>query len=107
MTRDETRGQLALKELHKYTEPQAFFVSGDGKLGSKLYALEERRSKLIHEIGHLWSEIAEVDRKEHWTRAVPQVLHDTLESYQTECGIVAAEAFLKRHGWTVTRPEAK
>ena len=106
MTRDEARGQAALKDLDRYTQPQCFFVAEDGsKLTRKLYALERKRSELIEEITKVWAQIAEVDASEYWTRSLPQTLHDTLENYQTECGIVAAEAFLKRHGWTVERPE--
>ena len=106
MTRDEARGQAALAQLDKYTAPQSFFVAEEGKLGRKLYDLERKRSVLIEQIAAVWSEIAEVDKSEYWTRSLPQALHDTLENYQTECGIVAAEAFLKRHGWIVTRPVA-
>lgn len=107
MTRDEARGQAALKDLDKYTAPKNFFVAETGKLGKQIYDLERRRALIIDELAMVWGEIAEVDKKEHWTRCIPQVLHDTLENYQTECGIIAAEAFLKRHGWTVTRPEPK
>jgi hypothetical protein len=105
MTRDEARGQAALVNLDKYTRPECYFVSGDGGAGEKLYDLERRRNDIIHDCARQWMKIAKISDKEHWFRGVPQALHDTLESYQTECGIMAAEAFLLRHGWTVTRPE--
>ena len=105
MTRDEARGQHALMNLDKYTQPELLFVSGESKLGRKLYDLERKRSDLIGQIAATWALIAEVDKSEYWTRSLPQALHDTLEGYQTECGIVAAEAFLRRHGWKVERPE--
>lgn len=105
MTRDEARGQAALVNLGRYKLPQCFYVCGDSGAGKKLYELEEKRSQIIKACAEKWAEIAEVDKKEYWFCSLPQVLHDTLESYQTECGIIAAEAFLLRHGWTVTRPE--
>lgn len=105
MTRDEARGQSALGNLDKYTKPQCLFVSGDGGEGKKLYELERKRNELLAECAKQWAKIADVDKKKYWTRSVPQALHDTLESYQTECGIIAAEAFLERHGWVVSRPE--
>ena len=104
MTRDQARGQAALDKLDSYTQPQSFYVSGDGKEGKKLYDLERKRNEIVGECAKQWAVLAEVDQKEYWFRSLPQALHDTLESYQTECGIVAAEAFLERHGWTVTRP---
>jgi len=105
MTRDEARGQYALANLDNYTSPECYFVSGDGAAGEKLYDLERKRNEIIHACAKQWAKIAKVSDKEHWTRCIPQALHDTLESYQTECGIIAAEAYLRRHGWTVTRPE--
>lgn len=105
MTRDETRGQSALVNIDKYTPPECYFVSGDSGDGAKLYELENKRSDVIKACAETWAKIAEVSKKEYWTRSLPQALHDTLEAYQIECGIIAAEAFLKRHGWTVTRPE--
>lgn len=104
MTADEARGQAALAEIDKYTPPKCYYISEEGKLGRKLYALERKRCEIMQEIAATWAEIAEVDKKEFWTRSLPQALHDTLENYQTACGIVAAEAYLTRHGWTVTRP---
>jgi len=105
MTRDEARGQAALADLDKYTHPQCFYVAEHGRDGKKLYNLEQKRSAIIEECAKTWAKIAEVEDKEFWFRSLPQALHDTLENYQTQCGIIAAEAFLKRHGWTVTRPE--
>lgn len=107
MTRDQLRGQMALAKLSEYVEPQSLFVSGESREGRKLYALETMRSEIIEKCAQQWARIADVDKSEYWTRSIPQMLHDTLEAYQTECGIIAAEAFLKRHGWTVTRPTAE
>jgi hypothetical protein len=104
---DEERGQLALADLHKYTTPQPFFISGDGGEGAKLYELERKRNEAISACATQWAKIAGVDKKEYWTRSLPQALHDALESYQTQCGIIAATAFLLRHGWQVTPPEKK
>ena len=104
MTPDEARGQHALNTLEHYTEPRCYFISGDNGLGRKLYELERKRSELMEQIATIWAQIAEVDKAEYWTRSLPQALHDTLEGYQLECGIVAAEAFLKRHGWKIERP---
>ena len=57
MTRDEARGQTALKHLDEYTEPRCFFIGEGNKLGRKLYALERKRADLIQEIAKVWARL--------------------------------------------------
>jgi hypothetical protein len=107
MTRDEARGQSALKCLPTYTAPLPYFVSGDGGDGEKLYDLERKRNDIIRECAKRWAKIAEVSEKNFWTQSLPQALHDLLEAWDTAASIIAAESFLKRHGWKIERPEER
>lgn len=95
------RGKLALATLGNYAEPSAIFIGDDAR---KLYELENRRTEIIRACAEEWARHCDVNKKEFWTRSLPQALFDTLEKYQTECSIVAAEAFLKQLGWKVERP---
>lgn len=114
MTRDEARGQYALKALleghqglqsrPKYVEPALVWIGSDGKPNERLYELERKRTDLIGDCARQWAIVCGVDKSEYWTRSIPQALHDTLEAFETAAGILAAEAFLKRHGWKVERP---
>jgi hypothetical protein len=103
MTRDEARGQYALKGIDRYIHPKPYFVPRDGN--EKLYKAEEKRTKAIIDCAKLWQEKAEVAESDYWTITVPQVLHDALENWDTAASIVACEAFLIRHGWKIERPE--
>lgn len=103
MTRDEARGQTALKTIKRYVHPRPFFVPRDGN--EKLYKAEEARTKALTACAKLWQETAKIDPKNYWTITVPQVLHDALENWDTAASIVACEAFLIRHGWKIERPE--
>lgn len=102
MTRDLARGQDALKKLDRCVPPKDYFVGGGAK---RLYTYEEQRGKIIEKCAKEWAKLAEVPEEEYWYQSLPQALHDMLENYQLESSIVAAEAFLKRFGWTVTRPK--
>src|SRR5262245_50225598 len=105
MTRDEARGQQALGKLANYVEPQLVFVpSGDQT--KRLYKLEGQRAETIKACAREWLRLTGLGEDKYWTQAIPQQLHDTLDGYETACGIIAAEAFLKRHGWKVERPAA-
>ena len=103
MTRDEARGQSALKGIEKYVHPKPYFVPRDGN--ERLYKAEEKRTDAIMACAKLWQGLAEIDQANYWTIAVPQALHDALENWDTASSIVACEAFLMRHGWKVERPE--
>jgi len=107
MTRDEVRGQQALEKVDTLVKPQNIFVGTGTAAARKLYALEEKRAKIIKDCAEQWSKVCDVPESEFWNRAIPQALHDMLVAYGTEAGIVACESFLERHGWTVTRPPKK
>jgi|SRR5215831_3691902 len=107
MTRDQVRGQQALEKVDTLVKPQNIFIGTGNAAARKLYALEERRAEIIKKCAEQWSRVCEVPESEFWTRAIPQALHDMLEAYGTETGIIACESFLERFGWTVTRPSKK
>ncbi len=103
MNATQARGIRALETIEKYAIPQEVFVGGGAR---KLYDLEERRRKIIDQCAKEWAKVAEVPETEFWTRSLPQALFDMLNAYQVESALVAAEGFLKQHGWTVERPVA-
>jgi len=102
MTKDEAMGQTVLDTLGQYTPPLPLFIDGEAK---KLYKLEEKRNEYIHLCANEWAVLTDTADNALWFVSIPQVLHDTLDSFQVESAIVAAEAFLKRFGWRVERPE--
>jgi hypothetical protein len=102
MIDDQTRARDALKSIDRFTSPSPIFI---GESAKKLYAAEERRTKAIGDCAKEWADVVGVDRKEYWTRSIPQVLFDTLHNYETGAALLAAEEFLKRCGYSVTRPE--
>jgi hypothetical protein len=103
MTRDEVRGQDILNTLPKYTHPKPIFVPKDGH--ERLYKLEEKRNAAMVELIKEWLKVTDLEDDKYWTVAAPQVLHDALENWDLNASVVAAEAFLIRHGWKIERPE--
>lgn len=102
MTRDETRGQLALQSIDKFVVPQPTFVGGEA---TRLYELEEKRSNILRECAQEWSKAVGVSKKDFWTRSLPQAIFDMLHNYEVGTAIVACEAFLTQMGWKIERPE--
>jgi hypothetical protein len=85
-------------DLSKLVEPRRVRI---GSAEEKLYALEEKRNKIIHACAEEWARIVEKafeEKSDKWKQSIPQALFDTLESFQTDCSLVACIAFLKLHG---------
>lgn len=99
--RDLERAKLAQKDLPKYTKPSNIFI---GLSATQLYNLERRRSAAIRACANEWARVIGVDKAEFWTRSIPQSLYETLEQYEIGAAVIAAEAFLERYGYTITRP---
>lgn len=102
--RDLERAKLVQQSIEKYTKPTPCFI-GDSAGSRKLYAAEAKRSVLIGQCAAEWSKIMGVDKAEYWKRAIPQALYDIFDGYEMGAAVVAAEAFLERYGYTITRPK--
>lgn len=89
---------------HQIIKPSSQFV-GRGDDTERLYGLERLRNDTILKCAVEWSAICGVSDVEHWTRAVPQALFDTLSSFGPRYAIAAAVAFLETAGYTVTSPD--
>lgn len=100
---DLQRGQLALKDIEQLVAPHPIYIGGGA---SNLYKAEDKRSEHIKACATEWAKVAGVSEELYWKQSIPQALHDVLDSFDTQCAIVAAEAFLKRFGWKVERPSA-
>lgn len=83
----------------------------------RLYRLEERRNEMVKQCAQEWLKVAPTqfpyleqliknagsDQEKLWRIAMPQALFDLLDAFDLEAAKVAAEAFLKQHGYTVTK----
>jgi hypothetical protein len=95
---------IDLKRLTALTEPKRQFI---GDAAKELYRLEEKRSEAIQACAHEWAKLMDVSSDDLWSKSMPQALFDTLETFDTSCAIIAAEAFLKQFGWNIERPDHK
>lgn len=63
----------------------------------ELYRLEHQRNEAIIGAAREWAKYMGVQKKEFWTRALPQQLFDLLDSFEHGASRMAAEAYLELH----------
>jgi hypothetical protein len=90
--------------MDELTPPNAYFIGGGH---TKLYKLEEQRTKAIKACAREWATIAGIGEENYWTTSIPQALFDSLDNWDTGCAAIAAETLLKKLGWKVERPVRK
>ena len=71
------------------------------------YGLERRRDALIEKCAAEWSKVLKVPIPEYWTKAIPQALLDTLNSWGNQYSTPAAEAYLTEQGYRVIPPASR
>ena len=101
------RAVFAQADIGELTKPQEQFI-GQGKVTKRLYELEAKRTDAIRKCAWEWALLNQLDPSDqaiYWRRAIPQALFDTLNSYSTATGVIAAEAFLEMLGYEITRPK--
>jgi hypothetical protein len=103
-TRSHLRAAYALKDIAKYTHPHQFYVP-KAEETERLYSLEEKRSNIMKECAKEYSKVCSIPEGEYWTRAIPQMLFDILDNYDTTAALLACEAVLLSAGYEVSRPE--
>ncbi len=84
-----------------YIKPRSVWI---GQEARALYAAEERRRKAIGACATEWAKVTDTPKTQYWKQSIPQVLFDTLNTYETGAALIAAEAFLEHHGYVITRP---
>lgn len=92
-------------QLRQYRVPGMQRVDR-GSDTERLYTEESRRGSVMERIGEEWLKLAAkfgwhpspLNKREHlYTHAMPQVLFDTLESFDTNASLLAALAFVEYH----------
>src|SRR6266480_426828 len=69
----------------------------------KLYALEEKRDKLIHQCAEEQGRVMGFDPKhEFWTHCLPEQIASILEAFDQTATELAAMAWLEKRGWRGT-----
>jgi hypothetical protein len=79
------------------------FVGGQYDPGVKaLYAIEERRNRIIKDGAKAWLRVQGedgMDTRAMWDQGIPQQLLDTLEGFEAAAAVAASIACLVNHGW--------
>jgi hypothetical protein len=106
LTREQYLGRDAVARFNLMRVPEMAMI-GRGRDTATLYKLESQRNEKIAECAREWARLRMPEAAagpEYWHKAAPQALFDTLLSYTPDAACLAAETYLKLHGWEVTRP---
>lgn len=82
--------------LKEYTKPKSVSIAFS-KESKRLYGLEANRSVAIKDCATEWAKVTGVEQSEFWTRSIPQVLFDTLNSFDREAAYIAAKAYIEAY----------
>ncbi len=85
--------KLAGSSLGVRDVPELQFISEEAE---KLYALEGKRNKLIHECAHEQARILGHAKDEYWQKSIPEALSATLSSFERAASIAAAIGYLRK-----------
>lgn len=91
--------------MNKEVEKPSMLRIPRGTKTERLYRAEERRSRAIQDAAHELSAVLghDIQSGDFWRRTMPQALFDVLESSDSNASIAAAQAYLERHGFVVTK----
>lgn len=75
-----------------------------GRNARALYAAEEAARGTVKTAARELGKVLGHAPEQFWTHSLPEALLALLENFDTNAALLAAEAFLRSHGYTVSRP---
>lgn len=99
-----TRGEKHVTKIDGFRWPDDSRIDRT-RASERLYKREHERTKAIEAAARELAAFRKHDRKDFWTVTMVEELHTILDTYEKGAALVAAEAYLTRAGYTITRPD--
>ncbi len=85
-----------------YRKPTAQFI-GRSRTSEKLYNLERKVEGPLRAAARELGNLLGFKPDQLWTHAMPEALLNILDSSDAQAALLAAQVFIEKHGYTMTR----